>query len=85
MMGFFLLLMKASCWELHWVVSVQGLPVYKELTQDPPVLIHHETDSDKFIFLSHDLNLLLPLGVEEGIFLLSAAPRLSGCCQQFIM
>lgn len=42
-----------SCWELHWVVSVQGLPIYKELTQDPSVLlIYYETDSDYFIFLS---------------------------------
>lgn len=41
---------------------MQGLPIYKELTQDPPCPIHHETDNDEFIFLSRDLNFLLPLG-----------------------
>lgn len=50
---------KGTTWELRWVVSVQGLPIYKELTQDSPVLlIHYETDSDDFIFLSPGLSLV---------------------------
>lgn len=78
--------MKASFWKLCWVISVQGLPVYKGLTQDPPVLlIHHEVRQWWVHFSFMWPEFAFASGIEEGIFVLSVAPGLSGCCQQFIV
>lgn len=78
--------MKASCWKLHWVISVQGLPFYKGLTQDPPVLLTpHETRQWWVHFSFMWPEFAFASGVEEGIFVLSSAPSVSGSCQQFMV